>query len=109
MTILPLVKGMVVVQTRLCRCAGCMGLTECEDLESALQLTMPQGRVSDLHQGYVELEMHTKRKGKAKECSEREVGGHTESEKGTEKERRGEKERIARSERSRKGERGNIK
>lgn len=70
-----------------------MGLIECEDLESALQLTVPQGRESDLYRGYTESETHTKRKEELKKIARGEVGGHTESEKETEKERKGGKER----------------
>lgn len=98
MSILPLVQVMFAVLPRLCRCASCMGLIECEDLESALQLTVPKGSESDLYRGYVESETYTKRKEELKKIVRGEVGGHTESEKeDREREGRGKRERIARS------------
>lgn len=77
-----------------------MGLIECEDMESALQLTVPRGRESDLYRGYVESEMHTKRKEELKKIARGKLAGTPRARKETEKERDGGKrERIARSER----------
>lgn len=75
MPILPLVQVMFAVLPRLCRCASCMGLIECEDLESALQLTVPKGSESDFYRGYVESETYTKRKEELKKIARGKLAG----------------------------------
>lgn len=60
---------------KLCRCVGCMGLIEFEDLESALHMTVAQGKESGLYRGYVESEMHTKRKEELKKIARGKLAG----------------------------------
>ena len=70
-----------------------MGLIECEDLESALQPTVPQGKESDLYRGYVESEMHTKRKEELKKIARGKLAGTPRARKRRRKERKGGEER----------------
>ena len=86
MTIPPWVQMMFAL--RLCRCAGCMGLIEFEDLESALQLAAPGEKGKCLVSGLCWIRNAHKEEGRAKKDSEGEVGGHTESE-GIDRERGG--------------------